>query len=86
VNPAVPPSPRRIWVWANYPNFPHLFDWWPVLLVDAQMPFGITAGVMAGMVGSIALLLGIAVCCLRAARRPCLDRTLRMNESVAQQA
>lgn len=67
--PGVPPTPRNVWNWANYPEYPHLLDWWPVLLRDARMPGGLTAGITAGMVGCVALLVGGGALCLRSARR-----------------
>ncbi len=65
----VPETPRNVWVWANYPNFPHLLDWWPVLLVDAAMPRGLTAAMFGAMLGAVALLFGSGVCCIWVGRR-----------------
>jgi hypothetical protein len=65
--PGVPASPRQIWLWANYPEYPHLLDWWPVLLHDAALPARLTAGIAIGMLGAVALLLlGGAMCLWRA--------------------
>lgn len=68
--PGVPPTPRNVWVWSNYPEYPHLLDWWPVLLRDARMPGGLTAGIGAGMTSAVALLAAGGALCVRFARRP----------------
>lgn len=67
--PPIPATPRNVWFWSNYPGFPHLLDWWPVMLHDAGLPGALTAGLWIGMLASIALLVGGAGFCLRAARR-----------------
>lgn len=72
--PPVPTTPRNVWFWSNYPQFPHLLDWWPVMLRDARLPSALTVRVSAGMLGCISLLVGAAGVCLRAARR--LSRSL----------
>jgi len=72
--PPVPTTPRNVWFWSNYPQFPHLLDWWPVMLRDARLPSALAVSVSAGMLGCISLLVGAAGVCLRAARR--LSRSL----------
>ena len=67
--PPVPETPRNVWVWANYPNFPHLLDWWPILLVDTEMPRGLTAAMFGAMLGTVALLFSGGACCLWTGRR-----------------
>lgn len=67
--PPVPATPRNVWFWSNYPEFPHLLDWWPVILHDARLPGALTVGVSMGMLGCIALLVAAAGFCLRVARR-----------------
>lgn len=67
--PPVPATPRNVWFWSNYPEFPHLLDWWPVMLHDARLPGALTAGICAGMLACIAALIGGAGLCLGAARR-----------------
>lgn len=67
--PPVPATPRNVWYWSNYPEFPHLLDWWPVMLRDARLPGAIATGVSGGMLACIALLVGGAIFCLRVARR-----------------
>jgi hypothetical protein len=70
VIPGVPASPRQVWLWTNYPEYPHTLDWWPVLLHDARLPAHLTAGITIGMLGSVALfLLGGALCFWRARAR-----------------
>ncbi len=78
--PPVPSTPRNVWNWANYPNFPHLLDWWPVLLRDAGMPRGLTASVAAGVIACVALFLLGGAFCLRLAHRP---RLLPSSVSIA---
>lgn len=67
--PPVPATPRNVWFWSNYPEFPHVLDWWPVLLHDARLPGALAAGVSVGMLGCIGLLVGAAGLCVRSARR-----------------
>ncbi|MGI8688306.1 MAG: hypothetical protein ACR2M3_06965 [Thermomicrobiales bacterium] len=67
--PPVPVTPRNVWFWSNYPEFPHLLDWWPVMLHDARLPGALAVGVSVGMLACIALLVGGAGFCLRVARR-----------------
>ena len=55
----MPASPRQIWLWANYPEYPHALDWWPILLHDARLPAPLAVGVITGMLGSAALLLHV---------------------------
>ena len=70
VIPGVPASPRQVWLWANYPEYPHTLDWWPILLHDAHLPALLAAGITAGMLGSVAfLLLGGVLCFWRARER-----------------
>ena len=54
--PPAPATPRNVWLWANYPNYPHLLDWWPVLLHDAGLPGRLAAGIAAGMLAAVASL------------------------------
>ena len=68
--PPVPSTPRNVWNWANYPSDPHLLDWWPVILHDAGMPRGITAGMATGLIAVIALALGGGLFCFRSTRCP----------------
>jgi len=67
--PPVPATPRNVWYWSNYPEFPHLLDWWPVMLRDARLPGALAVDVSGGMLACIALLVGGAIFCLRVARR-----------------
>ncbi len=67
--PPVPATPRNVWFWSNYPEFPHLLDWWPVMLHDARLPGALAVGVSVGMLICIALLVGGASFFLRVARR-----------------
>ncbi len=67
--PPVPATPRNVWFWSNYPEFPHLLDWWPVMLHDARLPGALSASIYAGMIAAIGLLIGGGGFCLRAARR-----------------
>jgi len=67
--PPVPATPRNVWYWSNYPEFPHLLDWWPVMLRDARLPGALAVGVSVGMLAYITLLVGAAGVCLRVARR-----------------
>jgi hypothetical protein len=67
--PPVPATPRNVWYWSNYPEFPHLLDWWPVMVHDARLPGALATAVRAGMLACIAVLIGGAGFCLRAARR-----------------
>jgi hypothetical protein len=67
--PPVPTTPRNVWFWSNYPEFPHLLDWWPAMVHDARLPGALAAGVYAGMIACIAVLIGAAAFCLRMARR-----------------
>lgn len=64
--PGVPDTPRGVWLWANYPQYPHLLDWWPVLLRDARLSGPLTAAIAGGMLGGVMLLLlGGALCIWR---------------------
>lgn len=70
--PPAPATPRNVWLWANYPNYPHLLDWWPVLLHDAALPGRLTTAITAAMLATIALLCvsgGYALRLPRQARR-----------------
>lgn len=68
--PAVPASPRQVWLWANYPEYPHTLDSWPILLHDARLPARLVVGITAGMLGSAALLLIGGVLCFWRVRAP----------------
>ena len=57
VLPGVPDTPRQVWLWANYPQYPHLLDWWPVLLADARLPGRLAAAIAGGLLGAATLLL-----------------------------
>jgi hypothetical protein len=70
----VPSTPRQVWVWANYPDYPHLLDWWPWVLHDARLPRGASLLIVASMLGSIVLLTLVGAICFGIERGRRLQR------------
>jgi hypothetical protein len=60
-SPPVLATSEGVWRWANFPQYPHLVDWWLVLLHDAALPRRVIALLTAGVIGTAGALLFVCI-------------------------